>query len=150
MTYAEKLRDPRWQKKRLQVFERDDFTCQGCADKERTLTVHHCYYQPKTQPWEYRDDSLVTLCDSCHNEITFRLTQILSLIKTPNDAVMSYELLRLLGGTNTQAFTMALKMGFAMETLNDAVNRHDTTPAIAVINVLIGELRKIVDSITTK
>jgi hypothetical protein len=26
-TYSEKLRDPRWQKKRLQIFERDEFMC---------------------------------------------------------------------------------------------------------------------------
>jgi hypothetical protein len=25
MKYAEKLKDPRWQKKRLEVFQRDDF-----------------------------------------------------------------------------------------------------------------------------
>lgn len=27
-TYAEKLKDPRWQKRRLEIFERDDWTCQ--------------------------------------------------------------------------------------------------------------------------
>lgn len=27
MTYAEKLKDPRWQKKRLRILERDAFAC---------------------------------------------------------------------------------------------------------------------------
>lgn len=32
MTYSQKLRDPRWQKKRLEILERDSFTCQHCHD----------------------------------------------------------------------------------------------------------------------
>lgn len=64
MTYKDKLRDPRWQKKRLKVFERDSFTCQLCKSKEKTLSVHHrCY---NGEPWESRDNELVTFCDSCH------------------------------------------------------------------------------------
>lgn len=44
MKYIEKLRDPRWQKKRLQILERDGFACQSCYDTETTLHVHHCTY----------------------------------------------------------------------------------------------------------
>lgn len=64
--YYEKLKDPRWQKKRLEVFERDNFTCRGCGDKESMLTVHHCFYDNSLEPWEYPTSSLVTLCDKCH------------------------------------------------------------------------------------
>lgn len=32
--YAEKLRDPRWQKLRLQVMERDEWMCEICYDHE--------------------------------------------------------------------------------------------------------------------
>ena len=65
-TYSEKLRDPRWQKKRLRVLERDEWTCQGCGDSESTLHVHHRYYTKGAEPWEYPDGSLQTLCEDCH------------------------------------------------------------------------------------
>lgn len=66
--YQQKLLDPRWQKKRLQVLERDHFTCQGCGAKHRTLHVHHyCYTTPN--PWDESEENLVTLCEECHNTI---------------------------------------------------------------------------------
>ncbi len=64
MTYAEKLKDPRWQKKRLKILERDNFTCQGCGNTKKTLHVHHMKYDK--EPWLIDDESLTTLCDSCH------------------------------------------------------------------------------------
>ena len=64
--YSELLKDPRWQKKRLRIMERDNFQCQLCGDKETTLNVHHKYYDKDKKPWEYPDKSLVTLCKDCH------------------------------------------------------------------------------------
>jgi len=64
-TYSEKLRDPRWQKKRLQILERDDFTCQACKTTEIELHIHHIEYSPG-DPWEIDDESLITLCKDCH------------------------------------------------------------------------------------
>lgn len=64
--YAEKLRDPRWQKKRLEIFERDRFTCRGCAAEDKTLNVHHIKYIWGKDPWDYTNNHLVTLCDDCH------------------------------------------------------------------------------------
>ena len=34
--YYRKLRDPRWQKRRLEIFARDDWTCQGCDFRDPT------------------------------------------------------------------------------------------------------------------
>lgn len=65
-TYAEKLRDPRWQKKRLEVMERDKFCCRRCYDRDSTLNVHHFAYRRGLAPWEYRNNELVTLCEDCH------------------------------------------------------------------------------------
>ena len=70
-TYAELLKDPRWQKKRLEVFERDGFTCQACNSKKETLNAHHLYYfHPKNSkvimPWDYPAEALITLCEKCH------------------------------------------------------------------------------------
>jgi hypothetical protein len=66
MTYSEKLKDPRWQKKRLEILERDKWKCQCCEDEETTLHVHHFNYERGKEPWEYNNDSLITLCENCH------------------------------------------------------------------------------------
>jgi hypothetical protein len=67
-TYSEKLRDPRWQRKRLEVLNRDDFTCQCCGADDKTLHVHHGYYKRNAMPWEYPAGSLWVLCAECHAE----------------------------------------------------------------------------------
>jgi hypothetical protein len=66
MNYADKLKDPRWQKKRLEILERDSFRCQGCGNKKQMLVVHHRHYDSDKDPWDYADNILVTLCDDCH------------------------------------------------------------------------------------
>lgn len=66
MTYSEKLRDPRWQKKRLDIMDRDGFQCRACQAKDKTLNVHHRVYRKGKSPWEYEDEMLVTLCEDCH------------------------------------------------------------------------------------
>lgn len=69
-TYTEKLKDPRWQKKRLQIMSRDKFTCKLCKDTETTLNVHHKNYINNLDPWKYTDKDLITICDHCHREIS--------------------------------------------------------------------------------
>jgi len=68
MTYAEKLKDPRWQKKRLEVLERDEWMCQKCFDNESTLYIHHKYYEKGRDPWDYPMEAFLTLCESCHEQ----------------------------------------------------------------------------------
>jgi len=65
-TYSEKLKDPRWQKKRLEVLQRDSFTCQLCGDAETELHVHHHTYAKGRQPWEYELTNFSTYCKHCH------------------------------------------------------------------------------------
>lgn len=65
-TYAKLLRDPRWQRKRLEVMERDDFQCQRCDATNKTLNVHHKKYLPGRSPWEYPNELLITYCEDCH------------------------------------------------------------------------------------
>ncbi|HYD92594.1 MAG TPA: hypothetical protein VEA37_14045 [Flavobacterium sp.] len=66
-TYSEKLKDPRWQKKRLEVMKSDDWTCQFCGEKEKTLNVHHFVYAKSGNPWDVNDCDLCTLCEDCHH-----------------------------------------------------------------------------------
>lgn len=65
ISYSEKLRDPRWQAKRLRIMERDRFTCRDCRDSTKHLHVHHCHYI-KGEPWDTPDELLLTLCEDCH------------------------------------------------------------------------------------
>lgn len=62
--YSKKLKDPRWQRVRLRIFERDNFTCQMCDSTENSLCVHHIKYSG--EPWEAPDEYLITLCEFCH------------------------------------------------------------------------------------
>ena len=64
--YAQIRKDPKWQKKRLQIMERDEFKCVECEDSESTLNVHHAYYVSGRKPWKYPGWSLKTLCENCH------------------------------------------------------------------------------------
>ena len=64
--YSEKLKDPKWQKLRLQILERDNWTCQKCFDDESMLVVHHKYYENNKDPWEYPLEAFITLCEYCH------------------------------------------------------------------------------------
>lgn len=85
MTYAEKLKDPRWQKKRLEIMQRDEWECRGCHDKNNTLNVHHLKYINSNEPWDYPDDLLITLCEECH-EIYHLPFDILN-----NDAILKID-----------------------------------------------------------
>ena len=64
--YAEQIKDPRWQKKRLEVLEANEFTCSACGDKENELHVHHPVYKKGAMIWEYEDYELCCLCSECH------------------------------------------------------------------------------------
>lgn len=70
-TYAELLKDPRWQKRRLEILTRDKWTCRACDDTKETLHVHHLRYDYDIEPWEANDDDLVTLCETCHQGVHY-------------------------------------------------------------------------------
>jgi 5-methylcytosine-specific restriction endonuclease McrA len=58
--YRQLLRDPRWQRMRLKVMERDGFACKACLAEDKTLNVHHKFYRRGAKPWEYDESSLIT------------------------------------------------------------------------------------------
>ena len=64
--YAQKLKDPRWQRKRLEALNRAEFRCEACQDDESTLHVHHKAYFKGREPWEYDVGQLAVLCERCH------------------------------------------------------------------------------------
>jgi len=75
--YSNKLKDPRWQKKRLQILERDGFKCIKCNSDKNTLHVHHRWYEKNTDPWDYPDIIFQTLCEKCHFGVHYSKDDIL-------------------------------------------------------------------------
>ncbi len=62
-------RDPRWQRKRLEIMQRDGFKCVACGNSDETLNVHHGRYDYENgqyKPWITQDEYLQTLCEPCH------------------------------------------------------------------------------------
>jgi 5-methylcytosine-specific restriction endonuclease McrA len=64
--YKDALRDPRWQRKRLEIMNRDGWKCVKCGDGTREQQVDHLYYERGRDPWDYPSEALQTLCYICH------------------------------------------------------------------------------------
>ena len=73
--YSELLKDPRWQKKRLKIMERDNFQCQITFEKDKTLCVHHKKYIKGKKPWEYANKDLITITDEEHTAMHIVLSE---------------------------------------------------------------------------
>jgi hypothetical protein len=92
-TYSKKLKDPRWQQKRLKIFERDGWSCQQCHSTKETLHVHHRRYLPNTEPWDYPDKLLVALCEFCHQREYDEMPQAIDgLRRAVQDAWLSIDI----------------------------------------------------------
>lgn len=68
MTYAQRLKDPRWQKKRLELLNKAHWTCEECKAVEPAdgLQIYHVFYMLGKLPWEHDDRIMMVLCDGCH------------------------------------------------------------------------------------
>jgi 5-methylcytosine-specific restriction endonuclease McrA len=71
--YTRLMRHPRWRSLRERILNRDGHRCRHCGSAQG-LEVHHRQYRLDGRtgrlvlPWEYGDDTLVTLCRDCHRE----------------------------------------------------------------------------------
>ena len=66
MSFVEQYKDPRWQRKRLEIMQGADFKCQECGSADKELNVHHIKYETGLKVWEYPDDYLKCFCEFCH------------------------------------------------------------------------------------
>ena len=66
VSYKEQLADGRWLKRKNEILERDNYTCQQCGATFH-LNVHHKLYLKDRKAWEYPSEILITLCERCHN-----------------------------------------------------------------------------------
>lgn len=68
LPWAQQYSHPNWQKRRLQILERDMFTCTKCGNDSEQLHVHHLRYFAGLFVWEVPCRLLITLCKSCHEK----------------------------------------------------------------------------------
>lgn len=98
-TYSDKLKNPKWQKKRLEILNLKEFKCELCQSEEQELHVHHRFYIKGREPWQYDNDVFQVLCSNCHknvhdnlllvnNNVPEKYKKIISLI----DSFESYDL----------------------------------------------------------
>lgn len=91
MTYLEKLKSPKWQKKRLEILQRDNFSCRCCCDSETELHVHHFKYTK--EPYNAPNEDLITLCKHCHLLIEYLkdvlLTNEIPKVKKFNEKIIA-------------------------------------------------------------
>lgn len=123
--YMAKLRDPRWQQKRLRIFERDEWKCRICGTPDRTLHVHHVAYDPDgREPWDDPDALLVTACDVCHElEHGFQRTLMYALVELLADCGIctSIDLFRIVEKVGPTAEKMTTEQGEHMRARITAV-----------------------------
>ena len=86
MTYSEKLKDPRWQRRRLEVLEAAQWKCERCDAGNKTLHVHHNFYRSKTEPWEYPHHAFAALCEECHQLAEFDRRELKACIESIYEA----------------------------------------------------------------
>jgi len=105
MDYKEQIKSPKWQRRRLEILQRDDFTCQICGCKDKMLHVHHTAYERNKMIWEYPDEMLITMCNECHSlehNMDNLITKLLYMIKTRG--VTNHEIITLLDFIDTKLF----------------------------------------------
>jgi len=119
MTYAEKLKDPRWQKKRLEVFAAANFICSECGTDKKTLHVHHPFYKRGLEPWEYPTWALICICKDCHEQRAVCERFLIVSVKT-----MKSETLELLSLVIDDAFAI----GYSPRAIVDAIRERLEVP----------------------
>lgn len=65
--YSEYIKSKEWQETRQRIFKRDNYKCQKCG-AAKNLSVHHITYE---NLGEEKDADLVTLCESCHEDVHY-------------------------------------------------------------------------------
>ena len=82
--YKSQYLHQKWQKNRLEILERDSFTCQLCASDTKTLNVHHKKYIRGREVWDYKNSNFITLCCLCHKRAHISDEHLTALYNKPN------------------------------------------------------------------
>ena len=60
-----------WEKKRLEILERDNYECQVCKEEggfTPATTVHHILHLENRPDLAFDNDNLLSVCAACHNK----------------------------------------------------------------------------------
>jgi len=68
MSYADMLKDPRWEERRKKVLAGANYRCEACNADNVLLHAHHKLYRMEWAPWDYPDEYYECLCESCHTQ----------------------------------------------------------------------------------
>lgn len=121
LTYAEQLKHPNWQRKRLVVLEAAGWKCTSCSAADTTLHVHHKRYIKGRMAWEYDDAELVALCEGCH-EADHSDREILDEILAKADHTAPVQAaISLLGGYFSGSYCLSGNLPGAAEAINSSI-----------------------------
>ena len=70
--YRKLLQNPKWQKKRLEILQRDNFSCVVCGngiDTDTQVHVNNLSYRKVCMPLECDINDMIVLCQKCHQRI---------------------------------------------------------------------------------
>jgi 5-methylcytosine-specific restriction endonuclease McrA len=67
INYKDEYQSKEWKIRRKQIKTRDGFKCVNCSCPHN-LQVHHTIYREGFHIWEYEDQYLKTLCETCHQK----------------------------------------------------------------------------------
>lgn len=102
MKYSEQLKHPLWQRKRLEILERDGYKCRECGLSDLKLHVHHGFYKKGIMAWDYENKHLHTLCEKCHKDYHIFLEKLMELSGEMLPSVIQY-LYKILESVNSKA-----------------------------------------------
>ena len=124
--YRQERLDPRWQKKRLEIMQRDEFKCRDCEGEKETLNVHHGYYVKGRKCWNYPSFALETLCRECHQKRHLPLSD--DEIEGISEWEESTDLI--LSGTPDAGINGAWDLGMEISFCSDVIGRNETFSAL--------------------
>lgn len=67
MGYKKQLKSKEWYLRRSLILKRDNYKCTECGT-HKNLQVHHKAYVRGREVWNYTDEYLITLCETCHKK----------------------------------------------------------------------------------
>jgi hypothetical protein len=89
VSYADQLKSPFWQRRRLEILSRSGFSCENCGDEKETLHVHHKRYVKGRKAWEYPGHELRVLCAPCHELEHAAISALEDLLCSPDLCIHS-------------------------------------------------------------
>ena len=118
-TYAEKLKDPRWQKKRLELLESKLWCCEFCGNEKKQLQIHHQFYLRNTMPWEYPNFCYKVLCETCHGSAQNSL-EVAHAVIAKNELIEQLAALETGTAEDLAAFDQLLNIAYEIPSLRSA------------------------------